>query len=662
MTFLSPLTLIGLLLVALPLAIHLLVRRRARRLDFPSLRFLRETPSFKLHPRRIRQPLLLALRAAAIILLVLGLARPLMTFLKGKAAPVRFILLDSSLSMKASGRAEAAREQARAIINKLADGERAAIIAFPSESTLPGELTADRNKLFQAIERYQPGGGTTNYGAAFAQIKSQLQREADATGEIDVISDFQQAGLENETSVTLPISRTSLRIVSYPVGSQIERNAFSVDESVGKTEQGVALSSTEIVSERDGRSATRRRWSIDGHEGVAPGIEWRTQTNGQITGRLSTLESDDFDADDERYFAFAPPREGRVLLIEDEGSAGAYLRAALETAGGENVSKITLDTRGSLPETTMELSPYTLVVLSLHGPPRQNEVDLLTEYIRAGGALWLFLARDLDTESWTSLAQSDKGRDLPFESLTRVSARTVIASDSNAPQFRMLDESALAGLRAVRVNAGYALNPRRSALTLMRWSDGTPAFVSSRIGNGTILLLSTSPERESSEFGTSPSFPALAASIVKEAADQREPLSLVCGEAIRLDGRPDLDVKITDIGGRVLDVRQRDLISRPLTYFTQPGIYKLEFAGREKFVACNSPAAESERALATEDYLGRLFSADDSQRTNTAISNNWRDAEERSGSMWRYFFIAAFLLMIAELSLAMHRPGISGPE
>src|SRR5947207_13235447 len=112
MVFLSPLMLVGLLLVALPIIIHLLVRRRARRLDFPSLAFLRETPSFKMYPRRIRQPLLLALRAAAIILLVMGLARPLITLHTPTHAPVRFILMDASLSMNKLGRAEPALELA----------------------------------------------------------------------------------------------------------------------------------------------------------------------------------------------------------------------------------------------------------------------------------------------------------------------------------------------------------------------------------------------------------------------------------------------------------------------------------------------------------------------------------------------------------------------
>src|SRR4051812_45487878 len=119
MLFLAPLTLVGLVLVALPVVIHLLARRRGQRLDFPSLQFLRETPSFKLRPRRIRAPALLALRAAAIILLIFGLARPLFTHQSETRGTIHFILIDASLSMKARGRAEAAKEQARAIINKL---------------------------------------------------------------------------------------------------------------------------------------------------------------------------------------------------------------------------------------------------------------------------------------------------------------------------------------------------------------------------------------------------------------------------------------------------------------------------------------------------------------------------------------------------------------
>jgi hypothetical protein len=659
MAFLSPLTLIGLLLVALPLVIHLLVRRRARRLDFPTLKFLRETPSFKLYPRHIRQPLLLALRAAAIILLVMGLSRPLLTFHK-QPTPVRFILIDASLSMKARGRTEAAREQARAIINKLADNERAAIIAFSSEAKALSEITADHSKLLSAVERFQPTGGETLYDAGLREVVAQQRREPQAAGEVDIISDFQQAGLEEAFASNMAAPQ---RIQAYPVGSKIERNAFLTDESVERGERGIELSATEIVSETDGRSGARHTWTLDANEGERSGIEWRLEGNGQMTGRLKVVGPDDFDADDESFFAFLPPpllRERRVLLIEDEGSAGVYLRAAFEVTSGKAVASAQLATLRRLPESPAELAPYSLVVVTLHGAPRGDQASVLTEYARAGGTVWMFMARDLDAESWSALARQEEGRELPFESMTRISGKTLSfgEADTDAPQLRSLGEGALFSLHSVRVSAGYALAPRVSAETLMRWNDGRPAFVSARVGEGTILLLATSPERASSEMGVSPSFPVLASSILRAADVVREPLSRTIGEAVRLNVALDTDVKITSMEGRLTEAKARELVSHPLDYFSEPGIYRLEFAGSQKFMAFNPATSESERALVTEDGLKRLFSVEKKEKSLTVDVNNWRETLERSGSTWRYFLVAAFLLGIAELFVAMRRSSV----
>jgi hypothetical protein len=660
MLFLSPLTLIGLLLVGLPLVIHLLVRQRARRLDFPSLAFLRETPSFKFFPRHIRQPLLLALRAAAIILLVLGLARPLLTLNNQAHASVRFILMDASLSMRTRGRAEAARERARTIINKLAEGERAEVIAFSSEAQTLAEATSDRTKLLEAIERYQPTGGAADYGAGFKEVSAQLRREPQATGEADIISDFQRAGLEDELHAR---DASALRIVTYSVGAQVERSAFLIDEDVRRTERGVELSATEIVSEADGRKGTRRTWTIGASEGEGNGVEWRTESNGQMTGSVKVLEPDDFDADDERFFAFSPPRDARVLLIEDEGNAALFLRVAFEAASADG-KNLRLDHLRELPGKAADLSPYSLIVLTLHGAPREAEVKVLAEYARAGGTLWLFLARNLDAEAWNTLAHQEKGSDLPFESLARIDGRALTfgTADTDAPQLRAMNESALSALRAVRVNTGYALAPRDSAETLMRWNVGSPAFVSMQVGEGHIVLLATSPERASSEMGSSPAFPILASSILHFASAMREPPSNTIGEAIHLNVAPETSVKITNMEGRMTETKARELVRQPLTYFSEPGVYRLEFSGVQKFAAFNPPVAESERTLATEDHLKQYFSVEKTESAVTASESNRREAAERGSSTWRYFLAAAFLLMIAELFVAMRGRQVAAPE
>ncbi|MDT4896791.1 MAG: hypothetical protein QOH25_1868 [Acidobacteriota bacterium] len=659
MAFLAPATLLGLLLVSLPLAIHLLVRRRGRRLDFPSLRFLRETPSFQLYPRRIRQPLLLLLRAAAIILLVMGLARPFITFRTQKPEAVRFILMDASLSMKTRGRAEAAREQARAIVNQLTSNERASVIALSSEAIILVELTGDREKLLEAISRYQPTGDTIDYGVGFREIRRQLQSEPQVAAQADIISDFQEAGLEAQAEA-LSRENASLGIATYPVGSAIERNAFFIDEAAGKTERGIELSASEIISENNGRSGTRRVWMIEGKMGAGEGIEWRTETNGQITGRLRIFEPDDFDADDERYFAFAPPRENRILLIEDGTDASLFLSAALEAnANQEGAKRSFLDKQRNLPERAADLAAYSLVVVTLHGSADETEARTLAEYARAGGTVWMFLARDLDTASWSQLASGDALQGaLPFESIARKRGDQSMrfgAMDAAAPQLRGLDESALAALRAVRVTESYAVTPRASADTLIRWSDASPAFISARAGSGRIMLLATSPERASSELGLSPSFSALTSSILRVVSAPHDPLSQTIGEAVRLGVAPETDVKITDAEGRVAVTKARELVRQPLSYFNEPGIYHLEFAGQQKSMAFNASTLESERALAPDEELTARFSANAGKSAREISADNSREAMERSGVAWRYFLCAAFLLMIAELFVAIRQ-------
>jgi hypothetical protein len=665
MAFLAPFTLLGLLLVTLPLAIHLLVRRRGRRLDFPSLRFLRETPSFNLSPRRIRQPLLLALRAAAIILLVMGLARPLLTFSTHQPKAVRFILLDASLSMKTRGRAEAAREQAHAIVNKLTSNERTSIIALSSEPIILVELTGDRERLPEAISQYQPTGGTIDYGAGFREIRRQLQSEPQVAVQTDIISDFQEAGLA-EQAEALSREATSLRVAAYPIGSAIERNAFFIDEEVRKTERGIELSASEILSESNGRSGTRRMWTIDGNEGAHNGIEWRMEANGQITGRLRALEPDDFDADDERYFAFTPPRENRILLIEDGTDASLYLSAALETgANQDGATRSVLDKQRDLPESAADLVAYSLVVVTLHGAADETKARTLAEYALSGGTVWMFLARDLDTASWNRLASVDAlSGALPFESIARKSGDKSLefgAMDTAAPELRGLDESAQAALRAVSVTESYAVTPRASSGTLIRWSDATPAFISARSGNnGTIMLLATSPERASGNLGLSPSFSALTSSILRAVSTPSEQPSQIIGEPVRLNVAPETDVKITDAEGRVSVTKARELVRQPLSYFNEPGIYHLEFAGRGVSMAFNASPLESERMLAHVEELTARFSANAGERAGAINAVNSSEAMERSGATWRYFLCAAFLLMIAELFVAMRQRKVPG--
>jgi hypothetical protein len=74
--WLAPAALFGILLVAVPIAIHLLVRQQGRRVDYPSLRFVQPSALAAFRRRTIQDALLLACRAAIIAAAAVALAGP----------------------------------------------------------------------------------------------------------------------------------------------------------------------------------------------------------------------------------------------------------------------------------------------------------------------------------------------------------------------------------------------------------------------------------------------------------------------------------------------------------------------------------------------------------------------------------------------------------
>src|SRR5512143_3396488 len=101
LSFLNPFFLFGLAAAAIPILIHRLTKRKAMTRKFSAVRLLLESQRMVTRPQRLRHLFLLALRIAAIISLVLLMARPVVTepgiFAQKEKAMA--IILDNSLSM-----------------------------------------------------------------------------------------------------------------------------------------------------------------------------------------------------------------------------------------------------------------------------------------------------------------------------------------------------------------------------------------------------------------------------------------------------------------------------------------------------------------------------------------------------------------------------------
>jgi hypothetical protein len=187
----NPWAWLGLASVALPVLIHLLGRGEARRYLFPSLRFLPQSRSLPVHRRRVRDPLLLAVRAGILAAATMALAQPLLLTRarvgESERGIARAIIVDTSASMRRrTGASESGVAAARQEAQRIASDAEASIVM---ESASPARALA---------------------GAA-AWIRQQPLR-----GELVVVSDFQAGTLDERDLATIPRA-VGTRLVRIPV-------------------------------------------------------------------------------------------------------------------------------------------------------------------------------------------------------------------------------------------------------------------------------------------------------------------------------------------------------------------------------------------------------------------------------------------------------------
>src|SRR5262245_10268288 len=199
MQFLTPLFLVGLAGLAIPVILHLIQKERKNVVQFPSLMFLRRIPYQSVQRRRIRHWFLLMMRLAALALIVLAFGRPFFRRQDVGAAASSgarevVILLDRSYSMGYGDRWQRAVGAARDAVNGLRGQDRGSVVFFGSGAEVALRSTADKGRLQAALASVETSASTTRYGPALKLAGSILGESALPRKEVILISDFQRSG------------------------------------------------------------------------------------------------------------------------------------------------------------------------------------------------------------------------------------------------------------------------------------------------------------------------------------------------------------------------------------------------------------------------------------------------------------------------------------
>src|SRR5262245_43068710 len=197
MTFLQPILLAALPLIALPIIIHLINQRRYQSIRWAAMIFLLAANRMSRGYARLRQWLILLFRTAAIATLIFAVSRPLASGWLGRAASGRpdttIILLDRSPSMQQNGpgtvvsKLEAGRQQLARTLALLGSGHW---VLIESTSNVAREIESPDALL--KLTGTEPASSSADLPAMLDAAREYIQ--ANRTGRTDlwICSDLRQ--------------------------------------------------------------------------------------------------------------------------------------------------------------------------------------------------------------------------------------------------------------------------------------------------------------------------------------------------------------------------------------------------------------------------------------------------------------------------------------
>ena len=439
-SFLSPYFLIGLAALALPVIAHLISRKSGAVKKFPAITFLLASRGDSAVRSKLKDFLLLLLRALVIALLVLVFARPsLFSFAPAGGEEPRSIavVVDNSFSMGYGGRFDKAVKMARDTISSLPDGSFAIVaplVPKPGERLSP---SSDVPGLRQAMGEMKLSATYADNEKRLAEVYAALSDSPPEKKEVLFLTDMQKNGWRES-----PAPRDWLRVVDVTGGEGSPNRAVSsASASRGKDgttlEVGVSNFSPEEARDFLVRVSLDGR-EVNAHFDVKPGEkavrEFTLPADGESEGPghgTANIERDGLPIDDARYFVLSGGDGGGILIVDGDPREEARLGEAYYLAGaGETISEISgapvavKDNEAFLSE---DLSAYGVIFLANAGDLLPSNADSLREFVSGGGTLVIFPGERIRPSSYNVLLKGI----LPGQLLTVQEVGTFVSPEGS---------------------------------------------------------------------------------------------------------------------------------------------------------------------------------------------------------------------------------------
>ncbi len=526
MTFVNISLLAGTALIAVPIILHLIMRRKPMLLEFPALRFVQKRHDANQRRLRLRHLLLLLLRTAAIALLAFALARPSMQFggaLGHQEAPVAAALLfDAAPHMdyrhQNQTRLQAAKDLGLWLLSQLPNESEIAVLDTRLGA---GAFQVDRSAARHNIERLEIVPNSQPLTSAMEEALRLLKQSTLARKEIYIFSDLSRSawplgraaqlqerlkelpgtgiyvidvGLSDPVNYGLGEVRLSSEVLSHRSPLSVETELSSLG---GAGEKAVELYLLDAAGNPQKRSVESRTLK----PGEAQQVEFRLGALeiGPLQGFLQIVGQDGLAADDTRFFSaeIKPPWRILIAAPQPADSYALFLTEALAPAVFRKRGQARFDCEivDLQDMSKRNLADFAVVCLLDPTPLEPAAWQKLTDYVADGHGVAIFLgrnARPLDSFN------SPQAQELLPGKLERQARRpdgdlhlspgdlhhpilAAFQSQSGSIPWEMFPVFRYWELDQLHPGAGVVLP----------FSDGRPAVLERPLGSGRVLTMTT---------------------------------------------------------------------------------------------------------------------------------------------------------------------------
>ena len=713
LVFANPAYLWGLAALSVPILVHLFNRRRPKPLAFGAIEFVLRSQRQKSRRLRLRQILLLAMRCLLVAGVALALARPTLEP-KGTAAAVSrgpqatALVIDASLSMRYRRGSQTlfarAKSEAANALYRLAPEEPATVGfcagpgGFPGGSIPPPGF--DRAATRRQIESAQPTYLGSDLTSCLAAAARALGESPVAGKRIIAFTDLAAHSIRLDAPPPIVPAPEG----SPPNAAPLRPNVVLVDAAQGYELPNTALVATAIqpaaslgargyevvatvannsaqpavalpVSLRVGNQIVAKGFVDVPARGTAKKTLGAALPAGSVEGRVEIARTEDegLDEDDVQDFTLQVPRDLKVLVVDGSPSSlrtrdeAFFVETALAPARtGGRIAPTTLDADAAM---NAPLEGYDVILLlDVIAPPKAFVERLRQLVTKKGVGVFISLGDHVDPDAYDEAF----GDLLPRPLHVLKTAADPAGSDQAAarfgvvewqsPLFRVFSAADREGLLAARTFK-YALlkpDPTGASHTLLSYDDGAPALVESRLGQGRVLLYTSTVSHAWTDWPVRVSFlPVLQQGVSwlgGSLEERTSPPSAVGDERTLMPPSGTRIAVVRAPDGTALPLRREpgsDVVGAPVP---APGLYRVEVqpergAAREEpaldFVARLDPKESDLRRVSDDELKAQLGGSGSAQVASSALA-----AEGIHGTpLWSGLLLLGVLAVLGEGAL-----------